>query len=57
MTYKYKGPGYVPGVPARDLTNAEAEEYGVTDSPVYEKVTRTAPPPASEPAREESSGS
>lgn len=35
--YLYKGPDFVPGVPARDLTNAEAKDYGVEDSPVYVK--------------------
>ena len=35
--YKYTGAGFIPGVPARDLTDEEAQEYGVTDSPLYEK--------------------
>lgn len=29
MTYKYKGNGFVPGIPARDLTDDEAEQIGV----------------------------
>ena len=39
MAYKFLGtPGeYVPGVPATDLTDKEAKEYGVEDHPLYEK--------------------
>ena len=36
--YQYKGDASVigiPGVPARDLTDEEAEDYGVTESPLY----------------------
>lgn len=40
-----KGKGFIPGVPARDLTNAEAREHGVTNSAIY-KVEADA---ASEP--------
>ena len=43
--YIYKGGADVigiPGVPARDLTDDEAEEYGVTDSALYEKVAPAA---------------
>lgn len=29
--FKYHGPGYFPGVPMRDLTDAEAKDLGVTD--------------------------
>ena len=32
------GKGWVPGVPARDLTDAEAKQYRVEDSGVYERV-------------------
>lgn len=41
--YRYKGGKDVigiPGVPARDLTDDEAAEYGVTENELYEKVTR-----------------
>lgn len=39
VVYKYIGSGlYVPGVPARDLTEEEAERYGVTEGVVYERV-------------------
>lgn len=38
MTFKYVGKGeFLPGVPARDLTDDEAKEYGVEASPLYEK--------------------
>ena len=43
--YIYKGGQAVigiPGVPARDLTDDEAEEHGVTDHELYEKVTPAA---------------
>jgi hypothetical protein len=43
--YIYKGGKDVigiPGVPARDLTDDEAEEYGVTDHALYERVTPAA---------------
>ena len=35
--YEWKGVNVIgiPGVPARDLTDEEAEEYGVTESPLY----------------------
>ena len=37
------GPGqFIAGVPARDLSDDEAEEYGVQDSPLYEPVTEQA---------------
>ena len=37
--FTYIGGGnWIPGVPARDLTNAEAKEYGVEDSDLYEKA-------------------
>ena len=54
--YIYKGgPDVIgiPGVPARDLTDDEAEEYGVTKSRLYEQET-TKPVPARRAAREES---
>ena len=28
QTWRYKGGGFIPGVPARDLTAEEAERYG-----------------------------
>ena len=44
--WKYTGAGrFIPGVPARDLTNDEAEEFDVENSDIYEKVkpaTKTA---------------
>jgi len=41
------GPGqFIAGVPARDLTDAEAEEYGVTDSPLYQPISEQAAPAA-----------
>lgn len=37
--YRYVGDGqYVPGVPARDLAQEEAESYGVTKCSLYERV-------------------
>ena len=40
MTWKYVGDGeFIPGVPARDLSDEEASEHGVEDSPLYERVT------------------
>lgn len=27
-TWRYKGGGFIPGIPARDLTAEEAERYG-----------------------------
>ncbi len=36
--YRWRGKGHVPGIPARDLTEEEAEKYGVMDSPLYVKV-------------------
>lgn len=44
MTYKYVGGGFIPGVPARDLTDAEAKEFGVEESPLYEKIKTAAKP-------------
>jgi len=38
-TYTAKDGEYIPGVPARDLTDAEAKQYGVEDSPIYEKAS------------------
>ncbi len=36
MAYEYIGDGqFIPGVPARDLTDAEAKQYEVTKSPLY----------------------
>ena len=28
MALKYNGNGFIPGIPARDLTGAEAEQFG-----------------------------
>ena len=38
--YKWIGENVIgiPGVPARDLSDEEAEEFGVTDSQYYEHV-------------------
>jgi hypothetical protein len=40
--YKYIGKAgeFVPGVPQRDLTDQEAQEYGVADHPLYKKMTK-----------------
>lgn len=36
--YEYIGKGkFIPGVPARDLTDAQAKEHDVTDNPLYRK--------------------
>lgn len=38
---KYKGGGFVPGVPARDLTDEEVKRYGekrLLDTGLYKKV-------------------
>lgn len=35
--WKYLGPGFLPGVPARDLSDEEAESYGVENSGLYER--------------------
>ena len=32
MAWKYIGEGYVPGIPARDLTDAEGELYKVSEN-------------------------
>ena len=34
----YIGPGWIPGVPARDLTDAEMKYHGVEDSGIYIKA-------------------
>jgi hypothetical protein len=39
----YKGAGFIPGVPARDLTDEEAKEYAIADSPLYEKADKKKP--------------
>ena len=47
----YTGAGYIPNVPARDLTAAEAAQYGaliaeqeaITHTPMYEVVPQAAP--------------
>ncbi len=42
MPYEWIGEGVtgIPGVPARELTDDEAEAFGVTDSPYYREVTQ-----------------
>ena len=43
--WKYIGGGsWLPGVPARDLTNAEAKAHGVEDSGLYEKAVESPGP-------------
>jgi len=48
MTLKYIGQAFIPGIPARDLSDEEVEEYGgeafLVGSGLYEKVE--AMPPA-----------
>ena len=45
MAWKYVGDGdeFIPGIPARDLSDAEVKELGVRDdveaSPLYEKTS------------------
>ena len=52
MTYRYVGGGrFVAGVPARDLTDAEAKTYGVEKSPLWRKATSTATGGASKRSR------
>lgn len=34
---------FIAGVPARDLTDDEADEYGVTDSPLYQPISEASP--------------
>jgi hypothetical protein len=52
MTYRYVGEGrFVAGVPARDLTDAEAKAYGVEKSPLWRKETSTATGGASKRSR------
>jgi hypothetical protein len=34
----YKGKSWLPGVPARDLTDAEMKEYQVESSGLYERA-------------------
>ena len=36
--WKYTGKGFVPGVPARDLTDEEMKTYRVEESGLYERV-------------------
>lgn len=39
--FKYMGAGeFIPGVPARDLSDEEAEEYDVTDHPLYKRQSK-----------------
>jgi hypothetical protein len=48
IAFQYIGPGWSPGIPARDLTRSEAEEHGVellrrlrsahTGEPLYEEI-------------------
>jgi len=37
----YKGKGWLPGVPARDLTDAEMKQYQVEESGLYERAPDT----------------
>jgi len=46
--YRWVGRGYVPGKPARDMTEDEATYYGVTDHPLY---VRDEPPKATRKPR------
>jgi hypothetical protein len=41
----YKGKSWLPGVPARDLTDAEMKEYGAEASDLYERAP-TPPKPS-----------
>ena len=44
------GPGqFIAGVPARDLSDDEAEEHGVKGSPLYQPVAEQAAPAAIAP--------
>ena len=36
--WKYVGPGWLPGIPARDLTDDEAKLHKVEESALYEKI-------------------
>lgn len=41
--WKYNGKGFIIGIPARDLSDAEAKQFGVTDKNhygLYEKVIK-----------------
>jgi hypothetical protein len=43
MKLKYNGKGFVPNIPARDLSEEEAREYGIMrllNTGLYEKVGR-----------------
>ena len=41
-TYEYiGGDAFITGVPARDLTSAEAKQFGVKKSPLYKRVKGT----------------
>lgn len=53
QTWVFVGkPGqYIAGVPARDLTDAEADQFNVKGSPLYEPVSNATP--ASEPVEDE----
>lgn len=47
MKLKYIGRAWLPGVPARDLSEEEAEQYGIDyliNSGLYEKVGRPKEP-------------
>ncbi len=49
MGLKYMGGGFVPGVPARDLTDAEARQYGergLVASGLYRAVSKSRRPAA-----------
>lgn len=49
MTWKYKGGGFIPNVPARDLTDDEAKACGLDllkASGLYEEEKREKPRPS-----------
>lgn len=53
--YKFKGTAFLRGVPARDLTDEEAEKIGIerlVNSGLYEHVPYAGTPEAPAPARE-----
>ena len=46
--WKYIGPGWLPGVPARDLTDDEMKQYKVEASGLYERATEPQKPAGGE---------
>jgi len=53
--YKYIGNGFVPGIPARDLTEEEAEEVGV-DLVEASKLYKHIPQPSVKTKEKEKEG-